>query len=106
LVEGYLSDRHMQATDSGCTLAALGSETRRQSPQIRRVATARVKELVKTIASQTVGHPAAAEPLATLATMVGALLIARVVDDPELAKEVRASATRHVLGKPKKASKR
>ena len=61
---------------------------------------------MKTIASQTAGNPAAAEPLATLATMVGALLIARVVDEPELAKEVRASAARLALGKPKKASKR
>jgi len=106
LVDGYLSDRHMQATDSGCTLAALGSETRRQSPEIRHVATARVKQLVKAIAAQTQDHPSAAEPLAALATMVGALLIARVVDEPELAKEVRASAARLALGKPKKASKR
>jgi AcrR family transcriptional regulator len=101
LVASYLSDRHMQATETGCTLAALGSETRRQSPEIRRVATKRVKELAKLIERQSAGHPHAAEPLAALATMVGALLIARVVDEPALAGEVRAQASRLALGKSK-----
>jgi len=98
LVESYLSDRHVAATETGCTLAALGSETRRQTPEIRRVATKRIKELATLVEHQAAGRANAPEALATLAALVGALLIARVVDDPELAREVRASATRLVLG--------
>ena len=100
LVEGYLSDVHVAATETGCTLAALGSETRRQGPEIRRVATRRLKELVRMLGAQAATHPGAAEPMAALSAMVGALLISRVVDEPALAKQVRASATRLVLGKP------
>jgi TetR/AcrR family transcriptional repressor of nem operon len=98
LVEAYLSDRHLAATETGCTLAALGTETRRQTPEIRRVATKRTKELATLIEHQAAGRAGAPEALATLATLVGALVIARVVDDPELAREVRASAARLVLG--------
>ena len=98
LVESYLSDRHVAATETGCTIAALGSETRRQNPEIRRVATRRIEELVAAIAHQSAGNPNAAEPLATLSALVGALLIARVVDDPALGREARDAAARLVLG--------
>src|SRR3954471_14391848 len=35
IVDVYLSDQHAAALDAGCTIAALGSETRRQSPAIK-----------------------------------------------------------------------
>jgi TetR/AcrR family transcriptional regulator, transcriptional repressor for nem operon len=101
LVDSYLSDRHVAATDAGCTVAALGTETRRQSPEIRRVATKRIKELAAMYARESTGHPDAAEPLGGLAALVGALVIARIVDEPALSKEVRASAARLALGKSK-----
>src|SRR5262249_17796022 len=36
IVGSYLSDRHVEHPETGCSLAALGSETRRQSPALRR----------------------------------------------------------------------
>jgi len=98
LVDSYLSDRHLHATETGCTLAALGSETRRQPAKIRKVAATRIKELAALVGQQSAGRAHAPEALATLSTLVGALLIARIVDDPELAREVRDSAARLVLG--------
>jgi AcrR family transcriptional regulator len=94
LVDNYLSDRHVAATETGCTIAALGSETRRQSPEIRSVATRRTEELVKMIERHAGGRE---EALAALSTMVGALVIARIVDDPALSAEVRDAAKRAVL---------
>jgi AcrR family transcriptional regulator len=94
LVDSYLSDRHVAATETGCTIAALGSETRRQSPEIREVATERTQELLKMIERQAGGREQA---LAALSTMVGALVIARIVDDPALSAEVRAAAKKAVL---------
>lgn len=104
IVDSYLSDRHVAATETGCTLAALGSETRRQSPAIRRVATRRVKELVAALGT-TIG-PAAPEPLAALSALVGALVISRVVDDPALSREVRAATRRLVLAAPRRSPSR
>jgi len=98
-VDYYLSDRHVDAVERGCTLAALGSETARQSPEIRRVATRRVRELADLIERQMAGWGKTArheDALGVMSTMVGALLISRVVDDPQLSKEIRASAKRLV----------
>ena len=96
VVESYLSSRHAAATETGCTIAALGSETRRQSPEIRRVATVRIEELVKMLERARGDRPG--DALADLSTMVGALLISRIVDDPALAERVRAAATRAIVG--------
>ena len=98
LVASYLSDRHVAATDAGCTIAALGGETRRQGPAIRKVATRHLTALVDTIAKL---EPAV-DPLAALSTLVGALVIARIVDDPALSKRVREAAARVVTARPKK----
>ncbi|HEY0253184.1 MAG TPA: helix-turn-helix domain-containing protein [Kofleriaceae bacterium] len=93
MVDGYLSDRHLEAREDGCTIAALGSETRRQSPEIRAVATKHVKQLVSSLGADR------AAALANLSTLVGALVIARIVDDPQLKDDVRAAAKKAVLSK-------
>lgn len=102
IVETYLSDQHAAATESGCTIAALGSETRRQSPAIKKVATRRLKEFAKLLERQTASTPHALEPLGALSALVGALVISRMVDEPALAKQVREAAARLVLAKPRK----
>ena len=97
VVTSYLSDRHVAAPEAGCTIAALGSETRRQTPEVRRIATRRAKELADLIARQLPGWSKGAghdEALGVMSAMVGALVIARLVDDPELGAAVRASAAR------------
>ena len=102
IVDVYLSDQHAAAVAAGCTIAALGSETRRQSPAIKKVATRRLKEFAKLLEKQTASTPHAPEPLAALSALVGALVISRIVDEPALAKHVREAAARLVLAKPKK----
>lgn len=95
LVGAYLSDRHLAAPELGCTLATLGGETSRQAPELRRVATRRVRELADLLARQMPGWGTAArqdDALAAMSCMVGALMIARAVDDPELGKTIRAAA--------------
>ena len=98
-VDYYLSDRHVDAPEHGCTLAALGSEARRQSPDVRRVMTRRVREMADLIERQMSGWGTTnrhEDALAVMSTMVGALLIARAVDDPQLSKDIRAAAKRMV----------
>lgn len=98
-VDTYLSDRHVAEPEHGCTLAALGSETARQSPEVRKVTTRRVRELADLLERQMSGWGKAErheDALAVLSTMVGALLIARAVDDPQLSREIRSSAKRMI----------
>lgn len=99
MLASYLSRGHVEQVELGCPLAALGSETVRQAPEVRRVATRHIKEVVDLIARQSPdwGQPAAYErALATVATMVGALLLARAVDEPALSDGLREAALKHL----------
>jgi TetR/AcrR family transcriptional regulator, transcriptional repressor for nem operon len=99
LLGAYLSRAHVEHVDAGCPLAALGSETSRQSPEVRRVTTRHVKEMIDLVARQSPqwGQADAHEhALVTVATMLGALLLARAVDDPALSESVRAAALKHL----------
>jgi TetR/AcrR family transcriptional repressor of nem operon len=101
LVTGYLSDRHRADRANGCAVAALGADVARQSPALRRTMTAGVRQQIGRIVSLLKhGTPAARRrrALATYAGMVGALTLARAVDDPGLAREI-LSAARDAFGK-------
>ena len=83
----------------GCPVAALGSEMPRQAPEVRRVATRRIKEMIDVVARQSSdwGQPGAHEhALVTVATMVGALVLARAVDDVRLSDTLRDAALKHL----------
>ena len=98
LMRAYLSKEHLQGVESGCPMAALGSEMPRQAPEVRRAATRRIKEAIDLVARQLPdwGKPDAHEQaLATLSTMVGALVLARAVDDPKLSDALRSAALKH-----------
>jgi AcrR family transcriptional regulator len=96
----YLSNAHVESIERGCPLAALGSETARQTPEVRRVATQHIKEMVDLIARESPdwGKPGAHQrALVTVSTMVGALLLSRAVDDPALSSSLREAALAHLM---------
>jgi TetR/AcrR family transcriptional repressor of nem operon len=99
LLRAYLSKEHVKGVEMGCPVAALGSEMPRQAPQVRRAATRRIKEMIDVVARQSPdwGQPGAHEhALVTVATMVGALLLARAVDDSRLSDTLRDAALKHL----------
>ncbi|WP_307654390.1 TetR/AcrR family transcriptional regulator [Variovorax paradoxus] len=99
MLNGYLSKEHLGHVDIGCPLAALGSETSRQAPEVRRVTTRHIKEMIDLVARQLPdwGQPGAHErALVTISTMVGALLLARAVDEPALSDSLREAALKHL----------
>ena len=99
MLGAYLSKEHAQNTELGCPLAALGSETARQGPEVRRVTTRHLKEMIDLLARQSPdwGQPAAHErALVMLSTMVGALVLSRAVDEPGLADGLRDAALHHL----------
>jgi len=99
LVRAYLSDEHVKSVETGCPIAALGSEMPRQAPEVRRAATRRIKEMIDVVARQLPdwGQPAAHErALVTVATSVGALLLARAVDDPRLSDALLEATLKHL----------
>jgi len=99
LARAYLSREHVESVETGCAVAALCSEMPRQAPAVRRAATRRIKEMIDLVARQSPdwGKPGAHErALVTVATMVGALQLARAVDDRRLSDALRKAALRHI----------
>lgn len=100
MLRAYLSKEHVEHAELGCPVVALGSEMPRQAPEVRRAATRRIKEMIDLVARQAPdwGQPGAHErALATVATMVGALLLARAVDEPALSDSLRKAALKHLI---------
>jgi AcrR family transcriptional regulator len=98
MIRAYLSKEHVQDAETGCPVAALGSETPRQASRVRRAATRRIKEVIDVVArhSPDQGEPGGYEhALVTVATMVGALVLARAVDDPKLSEAMREASLKH-----------
>ena len=97
LVDSYLADRHVEAAEQGlgCALAAAGSDVPRQDDEVRHAVRRRIKDLIGLAERQfpewgtNVAHEKA---LAIVASMVGALLLARAVGDPQLSRSIRKAA--------------
>lgn len=101
LVTAYLSKGHVESAEVGCPVAALGSEMPRQAPEVRRAATRRIKEMIDLVGRHSPGwgEPGAHErALIATATMVGALVLARAVDDPKLSASILEAARGELIG--------
>ena len=94
VVRKYLSPRHRDDAGHGCLLAALGSDVVRQPRSVRRAFTdglrLRVKALQELLPSRSAARRQKA--LATMAGLMGALILARAVDDPQLSDEILDAA--------------
>lgn len=101
LIRAYLSDEHMDNFETGCSIAALGSEMPRQVPEVRNASTCRVKEMLRLIENRlSVNHTDAYDKaLVMFSTMVGTLLLARAVDDTELSEAFRLATIKQYNAK-------
>lgn len=95
----YLSADHRDRRGDGCVMAALAGEMPRQGAAVRRSFTDAVRAMVARIAGLLPGHRKSEDAaLAIVATMVGALTLARAVDDPDLSGRILAAARRLASG--------
>ena len=95
VVRGYLSPRHRDDAGRGCLFAALASDVVRQPRSVRRAFTEGLRDRVDTLRHLLPGRSSAARrrrALATMAGMVGALVLSRAVDDPALSDEILEAA--------------
>lgn len=89
IVGSYLDAAHVAAVERGCVLTTLGPEVARRH-DARPAITESVRRMVAALGRCAPGGRQHA--LAMLATMVGAVVLARLCDDPELSAEILASA--------------
>lgn len=91
VIRAYLSPRHRDDRGRGCLFAALGADIVRQPRGIRQAFTAGLRARVDALAAMVPGRSAIArrrKALATMAALIGALTLARAVDDPALSDEI------------------
>jgi len=89
-VRAYLSEDHCSDPGNGCLMATLGAEVAREpafKPTFTRHVTGIVARMVERFPWSSKQN-ARKEALRTLAAMVGAVVLARAVDDQELATEI------------------
>jgi TetR/AcrR family transcriptional regulator, transcriptional repressor for nem operon len=79
LVDAYLSERHLGAPERMCAVAALASEIPRQSPEVRKAAAQRVRDLIAMVAHSLPADVPSAPVIAC--QLVGALQLSRALGD-------------------------
>src|SRR5947207_6702929 len=91
IATAYLTSRHRDNPGEGCLLAALGSDVSRQGRTVRRAVTDHLRSAVDLLATLVPGKRKAArrqKAIRTYATLVGAMVMARAVDDRALSQEI------------------
>jgi TetR/AcrR family transcriptional repressor of nem operon len=90
IVESYLSAQHCAKPGGGCALAALGAEAPRHQPAVRHAFTEGVRAFVARLEQVLPQHAARRrrKALASMASLVGAVVLARAVDDDGLSGEI------------------
>jgi TetR/AcrR family transcriptional regulator, transcriptional repressor for nem operon len=88
---GYLSPRHRDDRGESCVFSSLGTEAARGSADLRRAMTQSVRGTIDRFSAKAKGPRAREKRRAEIATwsaMVGAMVLARIVDDDKLSKEI------------------
>jgi TetR/AcrR family transcriptional repressor of nem operon len=100
IVKRYLSESHFEHRERGCAFATLGSDAARQPRSIRSAFANGLKPMIKILSGLVPGASPAVrrrKAISTMAEMVGAMVLARSVDDPKLSREILATVSNSVV---------
>lgn len=100
VVDFYLSEGHCAERSEGCPVVALGADATRQGPDVRASFEAGIKQYIALLGGWVGGADrgeAESKAMAILSTMVGAVLLARAVNDEEMSKQFLQAAAGSVM---------
>jgi TetR/AcrR family transcriptional repressor of nem operon len=100
IVESYLTTVHRDDPGRGCAVPTLGPEIAREGPKARRAFAAKLDQMIDLIAEQIpdVPHKAARrQASATLATMIGALVLSRVAGNGAFSEDILSAGREAAL---------
>jgi TetR/AcrR family transcriptional repressor of nem operon len=107
IVDSYLTPLHRDDPGHGCAVPALGAEIARESPKTRKAFAAKLEQMIEMVAAQIPDVPrktARKQAIASLATMMGTMVLARVAGNGEFSDEI-LSAGRDAVLAPEPAAK-
>jgi TetR/AcrR family transcriptional repressor of nem operon len=99
IVEGYLSREHRDDPGRGCVVAALGADIARQPHSVREAFTKELADAFEFLARLTPGDTDSGcydDAIAAFAGMVGALILARAVNDESLAERILRTTAKRI----------
>ncbi|MBY0469405.1 MAG: TetR/AcrR family transcriptional regulator [Burkholderiaceae bacterium] len=97
LVEYYLAERHLAATEKMCAVAALASEMPRQPPEVRDAAAQRVRGLMTLVEHSLPAEVPASHARLIACQLVGALQLARALGNNAEGKALLAASREALL---------
>lgn len=109
IINAYLTPEHRDNVGQGCALPALGAEVVRASPKTRKAFAARIEDMIEVLAGEipaSTRKAARREAVAALATMMGALLLARMAGTGEFSEEILSAGRQAALRTPDAAKPR
>src|SRR2546429_2918506 len=112
IVESYLTPLHRDDPGNGCAVPTLGAEIARESPKTRKAFAAKLEQMIDILAAQIAGVPREAarkQAMATLATMMGTLVLARIAGNGAFSDEILVAGRDAALertGRPTRAAKK
>jgi TetR/AcrR family transcriptional repressor of nem operon len=101
----YLSTQHRDAPNDGCIFAALGSEMVRAPAGTRRVMTAAIERQIERLSAVSPGQSENDQRQAAIGSwsaMIGAVILSRISDDPQLSEEILARTLGWLVADPAK----
>jgi TetR/AcrR family transcriptional regulator, transcriptional repressor for nem operon len=102
IVENYLTPVHRDDPGNGCAVPALGAEIARESLKTRKAFAAKLEQMIDMMADQVPDVPRKAarkQAMATLATMMGTLVLSRIAGTGEFSGEILGAGREAVLGR-------
>jgi TetR/AcrR family transcriptional regulator, transcriptional repressor for nem operon len=102
IVDFYLTALHRDDPGHGCSVPALGAEIARENAKTRRAFATRVEEMIDMMADQILDVPrksARRQAMATIATMMGTMVMSRITGTGEISDEILAAGREAVLGR-------
>jgi TetR/AcrR family transcriptional repressor of nem operon len=102
IVESYLTTTHRDDPGRGCAVPTLGAEIARENPKTRKAFAAKLEQMIDMIADQIPDLPRKAarkQAAATLATMMGTLVLSRIAGNGEFSAEILAAGRDAAVGR-------
>jgi TetR/AcrR family transcriptional repressor of nem operon len=91
IADAYLHHAHAENPGTGCALCSLAGDTAHSTADVKALYTTHLRQLADQL-TQAAGSGSETVGLGIVATIVGAITLARAVDDRELAQSILAAA--------------
>jgi TetR/AcrR family transcriptional regulator, transcriptional repressor for nem operon len=102
IVESYLTPIHRDDPGHGCAVPTLGAEIARESLKTRKAFSAKLEQMIDVMADQVPDVPRKAarkQAMATLAAMIGTLVLSRIAGSGEFSDEILGAGRDAVLSR-------